>query len=312
MTNDNFLWCEYYRPKTVKACILPEYLKSTFQKYVDSGQIPNLILSGTSGVGKTTVARAMCEETGADYILINGSLESGIDTLRVKIMNYATSVSFTGGRKVIIVDEADNLSAAAQLGFRGVIEEVSENCTFIFTCNQVNRIIDAIHSRCAVINFKLSGEDKSEMAKQFLQLLKTILAAQHVQYDMKVLIELIMKHFPDYRRTINELQRYAVNGNIDVGILSQLGDVQITELVKALKAKNFGTIRQWVGNHSDTDANLLLRNIYDKMSDIVQPQSLPVLVVLLGKYQYQAAFVADQEINLMAFLTEVLVDCEFK
>lgn len=312
MQNDNFIWCESYRPKTVQECILPEHLKKPFQQYVDNKQIPNLILTGTSGVGKTSVARAMCEEIGLDYILINGSVESGIDTLRVTITGFATSVSLFSGRKVIIVDEADNLTSAAQLGFRGVIEDVAENCTFIFTCNQVNRIIDAIHSRCAVVNFKLSGDDRAQMAQQFYARVRNILVEQKVEFDKKVLTEFVMKYFPDYRRILNELQHYSAAGKIDVGILAKIGDVQIDELVKYFKSKDFKSIRQWVGNNSDTDSNLLLRNIYDKMYDIVQPKSLPVLVVLLGKYQYQAAFVADQEINTMAFLTEMLVECEFK
>jgi DNA polymerase III delta prime subunit len=315
--NDKFLWVEKYRPQTIDECILPDRLKKPFQNFVDSGKIPNLILTGTAGVGKTTVARAMCEEIGADYILINGSLESGIDTLRVKIVGFASSVSLMGGRKVIIVDEADNLSNASQLGFRGVIEEMADNCTFIFTCNHINKILDAIHSRCAVINFKLTGIDKQKMASQFMSRLTKILEIENtgdhpIAWKPAVVAEIIMKYFPDYRRIINELQRYSVNGTIDEGILAQVGYAQIDELIKQMKLKDFRAIRQWVGANSDSDSGIIMREIFDKMFDIFKGQSVAVAVVLLGKYQDMAANVADQEINLMAFLTEILVECEFK
>jgi DNA polymerase III delta prime subunit len=306
------LWVEKYRPKTVSDCILPAHLKEPFQSYVEKKEIPNMILTGGPGVGKTTVAKAMCEEIGADYILINGSDESGIDTLRVKVKGFASSVSLTGGRKVIILDEADYLTPAAQAAFRGVIEEFHGNCSFIFTCNFLNRLIAPLHSRCAVINFKLTGADKSAMAGMFMKRLDIILKGEKIDYDKKVIIELITKYFPDYRRILNELQRYSVGGKIDVGILAQISDVQINELVTYLKAKDFKSIRKWVGQNSDSDAQKIMRDIYDKLLDIVKAPSVPLAVVLLGKYQYQAAFVADQEINLMAFLTELLVDCEFK
>jgi DNA polymerase III delta prime subunit len=312
MNVDKFLWVEKYRPQTISECILPDHLKLPFQQYVDSGKIPNLILTGTSGVGKTTVARAMCEQINADYILINGSVESGIDTLRVKIIGFASSVSLVGGRKVIIVDEADNLSTATQLGFRGVIEEMADNCSFIFTCNHVNKILDAIHSRCAVINFKLAGTDKQKMASEFLARIRTVLDKESIKFDVKVLAELIMKHFPDYRRILNELQRYAASGKIDIGILSQMGNAQVDELIKHLKNKDFRAIRQWVGSNSDTDSSIIMREIFDKMFDIFKGPSVAVAVVLLGKYQDMAVNVADQEINLMAFLTEILVECELK
>ena len=312
MNEDKFLWVEKYRPQTIKECVLPEHLKKPFQHYVDDGKIPNLILTGTAGVGKTTVARAMCEEIGADYILINGSLESGIDTLRVKIVGFASSVSLTGGRKVIIVDEADNLSNASQLGFRGVIEEMADNCTFIFTCNHFNKILDAIHSRCAVIHFKLNGDDKKKMASEFMARLRIILDGEKVKYDSKVLVELIMKHFPDYRRILNELQRYSVNGTIDIGILAQMSNTQIDELIKYMKTKDFKSIRQWVGANSDTDSSIIMREIFDKMFDIFKGPSVAVAVILLGKYQDMATNVVDAEINLMAFLTELLVETEFK
>lgn len=313
MINDEMmLWVEKYRPHTIRACILPDHLKVPFQEYVEKQEIPNMILTGGPGVGKTTVARAMCEEIGADYIMINGSDESGIDTLRVKIKGYASSVSLTGGRKIVIVDEADYLTPAAQAAFRGVIEEFAGNCGFIFTCNFINRIIAPLHSRCAVINFKLTGKDKSVMAGLFLKRVNGILEDEKVIADQKVIIELITKFFPDYRRILNELQRYSVGGKIDIGILAQITDVQISELVEYLKQKDFKSIRKWVGMNCDADSQKIMRDIYDKLIDIVKPNTIPVAVVLLGKYQYQAAFVADQEINLMAFLTEFLVECEFK
>lgn len=312
MNEDKFLWVEKYRPKTIDECILPDSLKDTFKNIISNNEVPNLILTGSTGVGKTTAARAICEQTDSDYILINGSLESGIDTLRVKIMGFATSISLLGGRKVIIVDEADNLSPAAQLGFRGVIEEVSNNCTFIFTCNYVNRIIDAIHSRCAVITFKLEGDEKAVMASQFMQRVRNILETEKITYDKRVVAELLMKYFPDYRRILGEMQRYSSSGSIDIGILAQISDIEIDEMVSYLKTKNFKAIRRWVGTNSDVDSNLLMRKIYDKAYDIVDSKSVPILVVLLGKYQYQAAFCADPEINICSFLTEVMVECEMK
>ena len=313
MLNDEMiLWVEKYRPKTVKDCILPDSLKIPFQEFVDKGEIPNMILAGGPGVGKTTIARVMCEQVGADYIMINGSDESGIDTLRVKVKGFASSVSLSGGRKVIIIDEGDYLTPTAQAAFRGVIEEFASNCSFIFTCNFLNRIIAPLHSRCAVINFKLSGADKSKMAGMFMKRVEKILRGEKVTFESKVLVELITKFFPDYRRILNELQRYSVGGTIDVGILAQIGDVQIGELVKHLKEKDFKSIRKWVGMNCDADSQKIMRDIYDKLADLVKGPSCAIAVVLLGKYQYQAAFVADHEINLMAFLTELMVDCEFK
>ncbi len=312
MSDEKFLWVEKYRPSKVKDCILPEILKKPFQAYVDSKTIPNLILSGTSGVGKTTIAIAMCEEIGADYILINGSTKSGIDTLRVEILGFATSVSFKGGRKVIIVDEADNLTLATQLGLRGVIEEVSDNCSFIFTCNFVNKIKDAIHSRCPIINFnKMENSEKMKMASLFLKRIEDILVKENISYDKKVLIEVIMKFFPDYRRVLGELQHYASTGSIDEGILSKIKNVEISNLISLMKVKNFKEIRKWVGENSDADSIQIMRDIYDELGNIIKPQSIPIAVVHLANYQYKAAFVVDQEINLMALLTEILVDCEF-
>lgn len=307
------LWVEKYRPKTIAECILPETFKKTFQEYVERKEIPNMILSGSAGVGKTTVARAMCEEIGCDYIIINGSDESGIDTLRIKVKGFASSVSLTGtGRKVIIIDEADYLTAAAQAAFRGVIEEFSKNCSFIFTCNFKNRIIQPLHSRCAVIDFKLQNGNKAKMASAFMKRVEQILKEEKIQYDLKVVAELITKFFPDYRRVLNELQRYSVGGNIDIGILAQVSDVKVTELIAYLKDKDFRNVRKWVAQNAENDTHRIMRDIYDKLYDILNPATIPMAVILLGKYQYQAAFAADQEINLMAFLTELMVDCEFK
>lgn len=307
------LWVEKYRPKKIVDCILPESYKKTFQEYVSKKEIPNMILAGSAGVGKTTVARAMCEEIECDYIIINGSDESGIDTLRVKVKGFASSVSLTGtGRKVIIIDEADYLTAAAQAAFRGVIEEFSKNCSFIFTCNFKNRIIQPLHSRCAVIDFKLQNGNKAKMASLFMKRVEHILKEEKVEYDLKVVAELITKFFPDYRRVLNELQRYSVSGKIDVGILANIGDVKLSELVAFLKEKDYRSVRKWVAQNADNDTHQIMREIYDKLYDLLNPTTIPMAVVLLGKYQYQAAFAADQEINLMAFLTELMVDCEFK
>jgi DNA polymerase III delta prime subunit len=310
---DEILWTERYRPKTIEECILPDALKKTFQEYVNKKEIPNMILSGTAGVGKTTVARAMCEEIGCDYIMINGSDESGIDTLRTKIKGFASSVSLMGGRKVIIIDEADYLNPnSTQPAFRGVIEEFSSNCSFIFTCNFKNRIIAPIHSRCAVIDFRLENGQKAKMAMNLLKRIKAILDKEKIEYDDRVVAELITKYFPDYRRIINELQRYSISGNIDAGILAQVTDVKLTELISALRDKNFREVRKWVGVNSDNDSNKIFREIYDKIYDIIKPECIPLAVILIGKYQYQSAFVADQEINMMAFLTELMVETECK
>lgn len=312
MISENVLWVEKYRPKTIEDCILPEAQKVPFQEYVKKKEVPNMILSGSAGVGKTTVARAMCEEIGSDYILINGSDESGIDTLRVKVKGFASSVSLMGGRKVIIIDEADYLSPAAQAAFRGVIEEFSGNCSFIFTCNFKNRIIAPLHSRCAVIDFKLQNGQKAKMATAFMKRVESILKQEKIEYDVKVVAELITKYFPDYRRVLNELQRYSVSGKIDTGILANITDTKLTELMTFLKEKNFKEVRKWVAQNSDNDTHRIMREIYDKIYEILKPETIPMAVVLLGKYQYQAAFAADQEINLMAFLTELMVECEVK
>lgn len=308
-----FLWCQKYRPKTVSECILPERLKTVFQEFVNSGNIPNLLLTGTAGVGKTTVAIAMCEELDLDYLFINSSDERGIDTLRNKIKGYASTFSFEGKRKVIILDEADYITPEAQAALRGAIEEFSNNCTFIFTCNFKARLIDAIHSRCSVIDFALHTDEKPKMAAAFFSRLSEILKTENVSFDKAALIEIIKKFFPDYRRTLNELQRFAKNGNIDAGVIAQISLVKsIDELVRYLKEKNFGEMRKWVVFNSDIDTARIFRKIYDGLYEYMKPESIPQAVVILAKYQYQSAFVADQEINLVACLTEIMVDCEMK
>ena len=310
--NEHMLWVEKYRPKKVEDCILPENLKTTFQEYVNRKEIPNLLLSGTAGVGKTTIARALCEEVGCDYIVINGSDESGIDVLRNKIKNYASSVSLMGGRKVVIIDEADYLNPnSTQPALRGAIEEFAGNCSFIFTCNFKNRIIDPIHSRCTVVDFKING-NKAKLAAQFMKRVEMILEKENISYEKDVVAAVIMKHFPDNRRILNELQRYGVSGSIDKGILASVSDVNLSELISALKEKNFGDCRKWVTNNLDNDPTRIFRKIYDTLYELLQPNSVPQLVLILAKYQYQAAFVADHEINLIACLTEIMVECEFK
>lgn len=308
---EHMLWVEKYRPKTIEDCILPDALKNTFLEFVKNKHIPNLLLAGSAGVGKTTVARALCEEVGCDYIVINGSDENGVDTIRVKIKNYASSMSLTGGRKVIILDEADYLTPNAQAILRAGIEEFAINCSFIFTCNFKNRIIDPIHSRCTVIDVKPNGS-KAKMATAFFKRVEYILKTEGITYDKEVVAAVITKHFPDNRRVIGELQRYSASGTIDKGILASVTDVQLGELIKALKNKDFASARKWVTQNLDNDQTRIFRNIYDALYDVLQPQSVPQLVLILAKYQYQAAFVADHEINLIACLTEIMVDCEFK
>ena len=309
---EHLLWTEKYRPKKIEDCILPERLKKPFQEYVNQGNIPNLLLAGGAGVGKTTVAKAMCEEIGCDYMVINGSDESGIDTFRTKIKNYASSMSLTGGRKVIIIDEADYLNPnSTQPALRNAIEEFAVNCSFIFTCNYKTRIIEPLHSRCAVVDFGLKNDEKASMASQFFKRLQGVLQSEKVEYDDKVIAELVKKHFPDFRRVLNELQRYSQFGKIDTGILAQIGNIQIEEVVKFLKAKDFGAIRKWVAT-SDLDANTLFRQLYDALYDVLKPQSIPNAVLVIADYQYKNAFVADTEINVVACLTELMVNCEFK
>jgi DNA polymerase III delta prime subunit len=308
---EHLLWTEKYRPKNIEDCILPERLKKPFQEYVTQKNIPNLLLTGGAGVGKTTVAKAMCNEIGCDFMIINGSDENGIDMVRNKITNYASSMSFSGGRKVIIIDEADYLSANAQAAFRNAIEEFAGNCSFIFTCNFKNKIIEPLHSRCAVIEFTLKASEKSSMATQFFKRIQTILSSEEIAYETPVVAELIKKHFPDFRRVINELQRFSKFGKIDTGVLAQIIDVSLADIIKFIKDKDFGAIRKWVASN-DVDPASLYRKLYDNLYEVLKPQSIPQAVVIIADYKYKQAFVADQEINLVACLTELMVSLEFK
>ena len=309
--DQHVLWVEKYRPAKVEDCILPDAVKKTFQEYVNRKEIPHLLLSGTAGVGKTTIAKALCQEVGCDYIVINGSDENGVETIRYKINNFASSMSLIGGRKVVIIDEADYLTTNAQAILRSSMEEFSRNCSFIFTCNFKNRIIDPLHSRCTVVDFKVNGS-KAKMATQFFKRVEWILEQEGIKYDKPVVAEIITKYFPDNRRILNELQRYSVSGSIDKGILASVSDVQLTELINSLKAKDFAGARKWVTNNLDNDPVRVFRTMYDKLYEVLKPNSVPQMVLILAKYQYQAAFAADHEINLMACLTEIMVDCEFK
>ena len=306
------LWVEKYRPHTIADCILPEEYKNTFQSYVDRKEIPHLLLCGGPGTGKTTVARALCDEIGCDYLLINGSDESGIDTFRTKIKTYASSMSLTGGKKVIIIDEADYLNPnSTQPAMRAAMEEFAVNCTFIMTCNFKNRIIEPLHSRCAVIEFKLRKEDRPKMAMAFMKRATEILNNEKIPFDKAVLAEVVKKHFPDYRRVLNELQRYSVSGKIDTGILSSIADVSINELVNALKDQNFGAMRKWVADFGAEDPARVYRKIYDSLYDVIDKSTIPNAVLILAKYQYQSAFVPDQELNMVACLTEMMVEVKF-
>jgi len=312
MMKDDFLWVEKYRPHKIEDCILPESLKSTFSEFVKQGSIPNLLLTGSQGTGKTTVARAMCEELGLDYIEINGSMNGGIDTLRNEIKNFASTISFTGTRKMVILDEADYLNAqSTQPALRNFMEEFSKNCGFILTCNFKNRIIEPLHSRCSVIEFKIPSSQKPKLAAQFHKRACGILEQEGIEFDKAVVAEVVTKHFPDWRRVLNELQRYSVTGKIDSGILANLGEENFKGLVDLLKNKRFNDMRKWVGENLDTEPTAFFRKFYDMASTYMKPNSIPQLVLLLGRYQYQSAFVADQEINTVAFLTEVMVEAEW-
>lgn len=310
---EHVLWVEKYRPEKISDCILPDSIKSTFQEFANQGKIPNLLISGSAGVGKTTIAKALCKEVDCDYIVINGSDENGIDVLRTKIKTYASSVSLSGGRKVIIIDEADYLQAnSTQPALRNFIEEFSINCSFIFTCNYKNRIIEPLHSRCSVIDVKIAKEDKQKLMAQFFKRVCWILEQENVEFNKEVVAQVVAKYFPDNRRVLNELQRYSMGGVIDAGLLSQVSDVNISPLIKSLKEKAFADVRKWVVDNLDNDSHTIYRKLYDNMNEILKPNSIPQLVLLIGKYQYQTAFVADHEINLMAFFTECMVDLEFK
>ena len=307
----DFLWVEKYRPKTISDCILPTDLKEVFSKIVEKNELPNMLFSGSAGVGKTTVAKALCHELELDYILINGSEEGNIDTLRTEIKDFASTISFTGNRKYVILDEADYLNPqSTQPALRNFMEEYSKNCGFILTCNFKNRIIDPLHSRCSVIEFKINGKDKAYMASQLFKRVKAILSDENVSYDQKTLAELITLYFPDFRRVINELQRYSATGSIDSGILANHSS-NIQDLVSILKSKKFVDMRKWIADHKDMDTAQLYRQLYDNASQYVKPQSIPQLVVTLADYQYKAAFVADHEINNVACLTELMMEVEW-
>ncbi len=308
---EQFLWVEKYRPRTIRDCILPDNLKNTFQEFVDQDNIPNMLLSGTAGTGKTTIARALCEELGCDYIIINGSEESGIDVLRTKIKDFASTVSLAGKVKVVILDEADYLNPnSTQPALRGFIEEFSKNCRFIFTCNFANRIIAPLHSRTTVIDFRLTKQDRPQMAAKFFKRVVDILNQENITHNPKVVAEIVNKYFPDYRRVLNELQRYSASGTIDEGILVNISDANLKELVSALREKDFKKMRTWVVNNLDNEPNVLFRKLYDTLlTEVVQ---VPQLVLLLADYQYKVAFVADAEINLVACLTEIMAACEMK
>jgi DNA polymerase III delta prime subunit len=313
--NDEFLWVEKYRPKTIEDCILPERTKKTFLDFLDKGEVPNLLLAGPAGCGKTTVAKALCAELGVDVYVINGSDEGRfLDTVRNNAKNFASTVSLTSDskHKVIIIDEADNTTPDVQLLLRASIEEFSRNCRFIFTCNYKNKIIEPLHSRCAVVEFGVKGKHKQEIAAAFFGRLISILEEERIEADKKVLAQLINNHFPDWRRVLNECQRYSVSGKIDSGILAHFSDVKVNDLIKNLKEKNFPQVRKWCVDNLDNDPTVLLRRIYDSLSSSLAPSSIPAAVLVLAKYQYQIAFVADQEINLLACLTEIMVECEFK
>jgi len=313
--NDEFLWVEKYRPKTIEDCILPKQTKKTFLDFLDKGEIPNMLLAGPAGCGKTTVAKALCNQLGVDVYVINGSDEGRfLDTVRNNAKNFASTVSFSSQskHKVIIIDEADNTTPDVQLLLRASIEEFSNNCRFIFTCNYKNKIIEPLHSRCAVIEFGIKGKQKQEIATCFFKRLNSILEQERIEADKKVLAELISNHFPDWRRVLNECQRYSVSGKIDSGILATFSDVSVNDLVKNLKQKNFTEVRKWCVDNLDNDSSVLLRRIYDSLSSTLVSSSIPAAVLILAKYQYQVAFVADQEINMLACLTEIMVECEFK
>ena len=311
--DEMFLWVEKYRPQKIDDCVLPQALKDTFRQYVEQGELPNFLFTGSAGVGKTTIAKALCNEIGAEFMMINGSEESGIDTLRTKIKGFASTISLTDAKKVVILDEADYLNAnSTQPAFRGFIEEFANNCRFILTCNFKNRIIEPIHSRCSVVEFKIDSKDKQEIAATFFKRAVSILKQEQVEFDPKVVAELITKHFPDYRRILNELQRYSVSGKIDSGILVNMSEESFKGLIKLLKEKDFTEVRKWVSKNSDSDTTSLFRELYDSAATTIEPNSVPQLVLILADYQYKAAFVADHELNIMAALTEIMAQCKFK
>ena len=310
---NNTLWVEKYRPTKIEDCILPDEIKTMFQSIVDSGEIPNLLLTGSPGIGKTTVAKALCNQLDCDWLMINGSDEGRmIDTLRTTVVNYASTVSLSGGKKVIIIDEADYMNKdSVQPALRGVIEEFSKNCRFIFTCNFKNRIIPALHSRCSVVDFKISKDAKPALGMEMLENVKRILNEESVKYEESVLVQLVLKYFPDFRRVINELQKYSLNGIIDEDILKQSSDENFNELFVALKGKDFSGMRKWVAQNIDNDHVRLYRQIYDTLNDRFEKKSIPQAVLTIADYSYKSAFVADQEVNMVACLTEMMMESEF-
>ena len=311
--NNEFLWVEKYRPTTIDDCVLPGGLKKTFQSILDNGEMQNLLLSGGPGCGKTTVARALSNQLGCDVMIINCSEDGNIDTLRTKIRNFASTISLSESKKVVILDEFDYSNPqSTQPALRGFIEEFSKNCRFVLTCNYKNRIIDPLHSRCTVIDFKIPNKERPALALKILGRVQHILKSEGVEFDQQVLVELITKHFPDIRRILNELQRYSVGGKIDVGILTESGDLKISELTSHLKGKDFTSVRKWVAENIHNDQSLIFRKIYDNMYDKMTPQSIPSAVLILADYQYKAAFVADPEINLTACMTTLMMECDFK
>ena len=311
--SEEFLWVEKYRPKTISECILPDTIKNTFLDFVKNKEIPNLLLCGTAGVGKTTVARALCNDFQADYILINGSEERNIDTLRVKIKNFASTVSLSGGPKIVILDEADYLNAqSTQPALRGFIEEFSKNCRFIFTCNYKNRIIPPLHSRCSVIDFTIQNDQKPMIANMIFQRILLILNWENIKSNDKVVAELINKFFPDFRRVLNELQKYSASGSIDSGVLANLDDQSLTEIIGYLKNKEFSKMRKWVAMNIHNDPQAIYRKLYDSFFNLLENRSVPQSIIILSDYSYKSAFVADQEVNMVACLTELMMEAEFK
>ena len=311
----DFLWVEKYRPKKVSDCILPDTTINVFKGFVNQGEIPNLLLSGTAGVGKTTIAKALCEEKGASYIIINGSDEGRfLDTVRNRVRQFATTVSLTSGaaHKVVIIDEADNTTNDVQLSLRTAVEEFHNNCRFIFTCNFINKIIEPLHSRCTVVDFRIKPDESQKLQASFFQRLMQILASEKVKYEQKVIAKLIKRYYPDWRRLINECQRYAATGNIDSAILVDVADVNLDTLLKALKSKHFSVVKNWVVQHMDNDPTMVMRKIYDSLYDVLKPSSIPEAVLIIAKYMNSIPIVPDQEINLLACLTEVMMSCEFK
>ena len=310
-----FLWVEQYRPKTVDDCILPQNLKNTFKEFVEQGNIPNVILSGGPGVGKTTIAKALCNQLGADFYVINGSDEGRfLDTVRNQAKTFASTVSLTSTsrHKVLIIDEADNTTSDVQLLLRASIEEFQKNCRFIFTCNFKNKIIEPLHSRTTVIDFNVRGKTKQNLAALFFERCRDILTREEVRFNDKVVATVVQKYFPDFRRTLNELQRYSSTGSIDTGILAALGDVNVDDLVSCLKNKNFNEVKKWVTQNLDSDTTAIMRRLYNSLSGIMEGPRVAAAVLIIAEYQYKAAFVVDQEINLLACLTQIMLECEFK